>query len=266
MICQNPDLLKPQDFKSIRTLEQWIYIYQAEDLQWILEHNAIVTYFQAIVDVHSRAVIGYECLSRGKKQDGSLMAPKEMFRLAEKADLLFYLDRLCRIQSLRSAKENAITTTVFINFVPNAIYNPEFCLRTTIHVAKELHYDLSKVVFEVTESYRIENYEHLQMIIDYYRNSGFKVALDDVGSGFANFEMLMYLKPDIVKIDMNFVRNVHREPLKKVVIMAITRLAQELGIKTIAEGVETEEEFSTIKDLGVDYAQGYLFGKPTSRL
>ncbi|MEN3185279.1 MAG: EAL domain-containing protein [Atribacterota bacterium] len=263
MVCKDVNFLKFNDFKSVRTLEQWIHIHQAEELKWILEHNAIVTYFQAIVDVSNREIVGYECLSRGIKRDGSLLYPETMFRLAEKADLLFYLDRLCRIKSLQSARENVITKMIFVNFSPSAIYNPEFCLRSTINTAKELNYDVSKVVFEVIESEKLENHEHLKEVLDYYKKWGFKVALDDVGAGYANLEMLVQLKPDIVKIAMSFVRHVHHEPIKKSVITAITTLAKEMGLKTIAEGVETEEEFSTVKDLGVDYAQGYLFGKPT---
>lgn len=186
-----------------------------------------------------------------------------MFDAAVKTEMIFNLDRQCRMQALRFAKKKNITKDIFINFNPTSIYNPEYCLRDTIKLAQDLNYDFTKVVFEVTESSKIDNFDHLKNILDYDSKMGFRVALDDVGAGYSSLNMLANLEPDFVKIDMELIRGIYGNSVKKAVVNSLINLSRDIGAKTLAEGIETEEEFETLRELGVNLVQGYLFGKPS---
>ncbi len=251
-------------YKKAKTFSYWINLYYADDLKWILDNESIVTFFQPILDVPSGEIYAYECLSRGKKKDGTLMPPDVMFESARKTEMLFNLDRQCRISALKNAKSRGITKKIFINFTPTSIYNPEFCLRDTVKTAIDLDFDLASIVFEVVESERVENITHLKNIFDFYKNMGFKVALDDVGSGYSSLNMLAELKPDIIKIDMKLVRDVDKDPVKKAIISSLVLIAKELNLLTLAEGIETESELNVIRELKIDFAQGYFIGRPSA--
>lgn len=250
-------------YKRSKTLEYFINLYHSDDLKWILDNSSIVTYFQPIVNVKNNEIVAYECLSRGIKRDGTIMPPNVMFESAIKTEMIFNLDRQCRMQALSHAKMKNVNKDIFINFNPTSIYNPEYCLRDTIRCANELNYDFSKVVFEVVESSKVDNIAHLKNIFNFYTTTGFRVALDDVGSGYSSLNMLADLKPGIIKIDMELVRDVSNNPTKKAIINSLVYIAREINALTLAEGIETREELETIKMIGVDMGQGYLFGKPS---
>ena len=251
-------------YKRSKTLSYYINLYNAVDLKWILDNNSIITLFQPIIDCSTMDVVAYECLSRGLKQDGSIMSPVIMFESARKSDMLFTLDRACRLQSLKNAKLKNIEKNIFINFTPTSIYNPVFCLHDTVEYAKELKFDFNKIVFEVIETERVENIAHLKNIFNFYIEKGFRVALDDVGSGYSTLNVLAELKPHIVKIDIALIRGIDRDPTKKAIVNSLVYIAKEIGATVLAEGIETTEEFEMVKSLGVNLVQGYLFGKPSA--
>ncbi|MCS7232849.1 MAG: EAL domain-containing protein [Synergistetes bacterium] len=250
-------------FKRAKPLDTWFSIIEAEEYLSILEEGRLVVYFQPIVS-YDLKVIGQECLIRGVKSDGSLLPPLTLFRLAEKTNTLFYLDRACREASIKTAALKSLyDLMIFINFTPSSIYDPAFCLQTTVSWVNHFGFNPSMVVFEVVESQKIEDVKHLGNILDYYRQNGFRVALDDVGSGYSNLEMLVNLRPDIVKIEKEIVRNVNYDSLKQSIVSALVRICKEANIKSLAEGVETKDEFEYLKDK-VDYFQGFLISKPSS--
>lgn len=246
---------KPFDF--------WLTLHHSADLMWILRHESLVTYFQPIVRVSDGTVAAHECLTRGIRSDGTLYPPNQMFQTARRTDTLNNLDRQCRMAALRRAHEKGLPGMIFINFTPSAIYNPEFCLADTIARAEELKLDPSRVVFEVVESDRIEDVEHLLRIFEYYKRKGFKIALDDVGSGYSSLNLLVRLRPDVIKIDRELVQDIDKEPLKRVICQSLVRIARSIDAEVLAEGIETPDEYRTIQDLNFDLAQGYLIGKPT---
>jgi EAL domain-containing protein (putative c-di-GMP-specific phosphodiesterase class I) len=120
------------------------------------------------------------------------------------------------------------------------------------------------VVFEITEAEDAGDVGHLKNIVDYYRGRGFRVALDDVGSGYSSLNLLHQLRPDFVKLDMELVRGVADDPYKATVASKLLELARSLGVATVAEGVETEGELRWVREQGADYTQGYLIARPQS--
>ncbi|MCX8083674.1 MAG: EAL domain-containing protein [Calditerrivibrio sp.] len=249
-------------YRKAKSFSYWINLCYSKDLISILDNQSIVTYFQPIFDIRSNTVYAYECLSRGRKIDGSIMPPNIMFESARKTELIFNLDRLCRISALKNAKSKGLDANIFINFTPTSIYNPEYCLKDTIEAAVNLGYNFEKIVFEVVESERVENIEHLKSIFDFYKGMGFRVALDDVGSGYSSLNMLAKLKPDIIKIDMELIRNIHLDTAKKAIVNSLVLISHEIKALTLAEGIESEDELKVIRDLNIDLAQGYFLGKP----
>lgn len=168
-------------FSLTKTLDAWLSIYESIELFWILESGSISTFFQPILYTDTKEIFAYECLSRGVAKDGTYMNPGRMFDLAKKTGMLFNLDRQCREMSIKSSAIKKIDKNIFINFIPTAIYNPEFCLRDTVKWTKQLEFNPKSITFEVVETEQVKDMNHLKTILKYYKEKGYNVALDDVG-------------------------------------------------------------------------------------
>lgn len=249
-------------FARTKTLDKWISLFKSRDLIYILEKETLVSYFQPIVDIKDNSIYGYELLSRGIKEDGSIMPPYEMFKLARESDLLFNLDRQARETAIVSSAREGLDKKLFINFLPTVIYNPEVCLRTTINLINKFNFKSENVIFEVVETEDIKDSNHLNSILDFYRNKGFKIALDDVGSGYSSLNNLSKFYPDYIKIDLEIIRNIDKNKLQQEIFKALVAMAENTNIKVLAEGVETREELEFVVAQGADLVQGYLFGRP----
>lgn len=258
---------EPFSFQSVLTakpMQMYVNLFDDQDFFDIVNNESITSYFQPIIDMNNNSIYGYETLARGVKADGSLMYPGDLFDKSNRNDFTFKLDRLCRESSLKTAATKKVHQKIFINFIPTSIYDPEFCLQSTEKWAKQLEFDPSQIVFEVVETEKAKDQKHLAHILEYYRSKGYKIALDDVGEGYSGLNMLIELKPDIIKVDRNIISGIDTNELKRSVYKALYSLAKEHGITVLAEGIETPYELETIKSIGVDLAQGYYFAKPTA--
>lgn len=209
------------------------------------------------------SVFAYECLLRGL-EDAGIVAPGPMFEVASSAGLLFNLDRDARITAIREAAKHGIEKNLFINFNPTSIYDPTYCLQSTMKAFEQTDLQPSQIVFEITESEKVDNTEQLIDIVDFYRDAGFRIALDDLGAGYSSLNLLTELKPDFIKLDIQLVRNVGSDPYKSHIAAKLLELARDLDVKTVAEGVETREEWGWLQEHGADYLQGFLFAHPGS--
>ncbi len=247
-----------------KTLDYYLNVIEDRSFFDILQEQSLTSYFQPIVDTHKREIVAYEALVRGVKMDGSLMFPGELFDKAARNDQIFMLDRLSRESALKTAAVKKIKTKIFINFIPTAIYDPEFCLKSTVEWAKQLNFDPAQVVFEVVETHHTADQAHLARILTYYREQGFRIALDDVGEGYSSLNMLIKLRPDVIKVDRAIIDGIARDNLKQSIYRGLYTIAKDNGIDVLAEGVEEEEDLLFVLDHGVDLIQGYCFGKPTA--
>lgn len=262
-VLKNGESLGLFSLKKVKPMRYWFSLVEGQDYLETLKESRLKTFFQPILDSKNLSIIGYEALIRGYRQDGTLIPPAYLFSMAEKTNTLNYLDRVCREIAISTAAKLGISDKkIFINFVPTSIYDPRTCLRTTIEFADKYGLDHRNLVFEVVESHKVEDINHLKSIIDYYKNKGFMVALDDVGSGYSGLNTLIKLKPDIIKVDMEIVRDIHTDNIKQSVFKGLVNISKEAGIKILAEGVEKKEEFLYIRDY-VDFVQGYMFAKPS---
>ncbi|MGB5866623.1 MAG: EAL domain-containing protein [Arcobacteraceae bacterium] len=253
-----------QSVLTAKTLQRYINLFDDQDFFDIVNNESLTVHFQPIIDMHTNKIYGYETLARGVNADATLMYPDVLFEKSKRNDYNFRLDRLCRESALKTAATKKVHQKVFINFIPTSIYDPEFCLNSTVKWAKQLEFDPAQIVFEVVETELVKDQGHLKKILEYYRSKGFKIALDDVGEGYSSLNMIIELRPDIIKIDRNIISGIDQNELKQSVYKALFNLAKENDITVLAEGIETAYELEMIKSIGVDLAQGYYFAKPSS--
>ncbi|MBQ0834215.1 EAL domain-containing protein [Marinobacter sp.] len=213
--------------------------------------------FQPIVDVINKTVYAYEALVRGPEGEG---APSILGKVTEQNRYAF--DQICRVKAVKLASRLGMSTRLSINFMPNAVYKAEYCIRTTLAAAKTYNFDTSKIIFELTEGEELTSVDHLVAIIEAYQEMGFSTAIDDFGAGYSRYNIMMASPPDLLKLDMTLVRNIHQEPNKQAVVAGIITMMKQLGGAIVAEGVETEEEYYWLRSQGITLYQGYLFARP----
>lgn len=213
--------------------------------------------FQPLVDLAGKKVFGYEALVRGLNNESAYSVIQKV-----NAKNLYKFDQVCRVKAIALASALNLTERLNINFLPGAVYKPDLCIRTTLAAADRYGLSKEQLTFEVVESDHIADTNHLQSIFDYYKEVGFKVAIDDFGSGFANLDWLAMLEPDSVKIDMSLIRDIDSVPRKRSITSSLAKLCFELNIEILAEGIETKAERDVLAELGVVKQQGYYFSKP----
>lgn len=214
--------------------------------------------FQPIVDSAQRSVFAYEALVRGPAGEGAVSVLSQVNH-----ENRYAFDQKCRVVAIETAARIGLTDPISINFMPNAVYKPENCIQTTLWAADKCNFPVENIIFEFTEGELVSDLQHLKNIFDEYAKQGFRTAIDDFGSGYSGLIRLADLRPDIVKLDMELIRDIHMHPRRRKIVSAILALCEDLEIQLLAEGIETAAEYNCLADLGIEVFQGYLFGKPT---
>ncbi|MGE5701249.1 MAG: EAL domain-containing protein [Clostridia bacterium] len=234
--------------------------------QWIddvIKLERITPFFQPIVDAQEQ-IFGHEILSRSFRDDGTLIPPIELFSSARKRNRLYALDKLCRLTAVKQAPKLG-NQKMFINFLPTSIYSPEHCLKTTLEMSRKTGANPAHFVFEVVESEKVDDLEHLKAILRFYREHGFEYALDDVGEGYSTLDVLRELKPAYMKLDRKYVHGIATDPLKQRMANKIIQVAREIQSIPLAEGIEDRRDFECVRGMGYQLFQGYHFGKPAEQ-
>ena len=241
----------------------------------LLREKRFYSVFQPIVrcnpsgpesETQGDGIFAYECLLRGKGAGGEIVSPVPMLDMARSAGLLFQFDLAARRSAVLSAAQYCIAPQykVFINFTPNAIYNPRTCLDSTMRLIDELGIAREQVVFEIIESERLPEMSLLRRLVDFYREERFGVALDDVGAGFSSLSVLAALRPDYVKLDRSLLHNVDTNAGNALIAGKLLEIVRDLGLQSIVEGIETEKELDWARAHGANYVQGYLLARPAT--
>jgi EAL domain-containing protein (putative c-di-GMP-specific phosphodiesterase class I) len=214
--------------------------------------------FQPIVDMAARRVWGYEALVRGSNGEGAGWVLGQVTEANR-----YRFDQACRVKAITGAGElfRDEHLRLSINFMPNAVYEPAACIRTSLMAAEKVGFAHKRISFEFTENERLD-IAHMNRIIAEYKRLGFKVALDDFGSGYNGLSLLADFHPDTIKIDMHLVRGIDTSPTRQVIVAGILGIARQLDINVMAEGVETEAELKVLMAAGITLFQGYYFAKP----
>lgn len=217
--------------------------------------------FQLILDIEEQRPFAYEALVRGLNGESA----GEI--LGQVNDTNRYrFDQACRVKAIEQAARLELQTIpdclLSINFLPNAVYRAETCIRATLEAANRFEFPQERLMFEMTESEQVHDTEHLKSIFAEYNRQGFTTAIDDFGSGYSGLNLLAEYQPHILKLDMALTRGIDQDPVRQAIVAGILLTARRLNIRIIAEGIESAGERDALRELGVRYMQGYLFARP----
>lgn len=266
-VTTQEDNVLEQAAQSMEYLGEVLHRVRAGWLRSLLEKpDMFFNVFQPLVSIENGSVFAYEMLIRAKSDNrGGVIGGGQLAEAALASKLIYAFDLLAREVAIRTASQKFPKEAgVFINFMPNSVFDPEKSLEKTLSDCNTSGLDPKRVVFEVVESESIADIGYLKALLGEYRTRGFKFALDDLGSGYSGLNYMLELMPDYVKLDRELVDGSATNTSKRVVVSKLTEAAHDLGIRVIAEGIEKVDDFNTVRDLGVDIVQGYLFAKPSA--
>lgn len=213
--------------------------------------------YQPIVDVTTRTIYAHEALVRGPAGEGA-------YTILERVNdsNRYQFDQACRVKAIRGAAALGMQELLSINFLPNAVYQPEACIRTTLAAARECNFPLDHIIFEVTESEQVMDRAHLVNIFHEYRRFGFHTAIDDFGAGYAGLNLLSSFQPFLLKLDMDLIRGIDTSMPRQAIVKGVVSICEALGVRVLAEGVETAAERDHLREAGISLMQGYWFCRP----
>lgn len=213
--------------------------------------------FQPIVSIKRKLIVAHEALARGPAGEPALSVLSQVTW-----ENRHRFDQECRARAIERAASLNMIGSLSVNFIPNAVANPLACVQRTLRTAKERGFALSRLVFEVTESERLDDAESLARIFREYRKLGIRTAIDDFGAGYAGLNLLARFQPDFIKIDIDLIRDVDSDRTKQIIVKSIVDLCKKLAVIPLAEGVETAGERDFLTRAGIDLMQGFLFARP----
>ena len=248
---------------AVRDAEQQRKKQLTRELRDIIRRKRLTTLFQPIVWARDSTVFGYEILTRGPA--GSSFRNSDMlFSFAREAKLAWALEAIALEGALRRLKQVDLLDRKFLlNLEAEMFGESEFRIHEMVSYFAE---HPGHFVFELTERAAIEDYAQFRELLSEFRAKGIEVAIDDAGSGYASLEAIAAIAPDYLKITKSLVSTLADEPIKQDLVKMLVELAGKINAKTLAEGIETQEEYETCRDLGIDLIQGYFFAHPQEEL
>lgn len=229
-----------------------------------LRRRGVFSLYQPLVSVKKRALLGFEALSRGLSQDGEIIPPGLLFNLPENNEQKTALDRLCRDKALegfghvhKKCRDLVLSINLDVSLLDAGAAGSDYLVDQT----RRCGINPNNVVIEIIEA-NVRNSQALLDFIARYREQGFLIALDDIGSGHSNMERIAQIKPDVLKIDRSLINGIHTEFHKLEVTRSLISLGRRIGAMVVAEGVECEDEAMALLEMGVDVFQGFYFARP----
>jgi EAL domain-containing protein (putative c-di-GMP-specific phosphodiesterase class I) len=216
--------------------------------------------YQPIVDCGTRSIYAYEALVRGINGESAWSVLSQVSEANR-----YQFDQACRRVAIQGAAQLGMRESLSINFLPNAVYQPAACIQSTFAAAREFGFPLENIIFEVTEGEEVSDRPHLVNIFREYHRFGFRTAIDDFGAGYAGLNLLAEYQPDVVKLDMVLIRDIDNSKARQAIVRAVIAMCSELGIRVLAEGIESAAERDYLRTEGVSLMQGYLFARPAFR-
>lgn len=198
--------------------------------------------------------------------DETAVSTERVFGEARQDGWIMDLDFFCREEILSEASRQRWNHLLFINVCPESLLDPDHSVGRTDALVEQAGMQKEQIVLEITEETAITNYELFSRTVNHYRDQGYRIAIDDFGSGYAGLKMLASIQPDYLKIDRYFIQDIHREPVKQTIVEALVNICQRLDIALIAEGIENSSEFHSVLNLGIELRQGYFLGRPAFEL
>jgi EAL domain-containing protein (putative c-di-GMP-specific phosphodiesterase class I)/DNA-binding response OmpR family regulator len=248
---------------AVRDAEQQRKKQLTRELRDIIRRKRVTTMFQPIVHAKDNRIFGYEILTRGPA-NSSFRNSDMLFSFARESKLAWALEAIALEGALRRLREVDLLDRKFLlNLEAEMFGESEFRIHEMVSYFSEHR---GHFVFELTERAAIEDYAVFRRLLDEFREKGIEVAIDDAGSGYASLEAIAALAPDYLKITKGLISALPKEPIKQDLVKMLVELAGKTGAKTLAEGIETVEEYEACKELGIDLMQGYYIAHPNEHL
>ncbi|MGC8667487.1 MAG: EAL domain-containing protein [Chthonomonadales bacterium] len=257
--AQDPVIVPLTYASSISTVQQ--NIAELNELLETLLQDRLCVQFQPIVDLASARIHGYEALIRGPK-NAILNKPGALFKTADKARLVSWLDVACQQKCFEEAARHDVHEKLFVNMDAEGLAFLHLADRSLAAAAHEVGISPRNVVLEITERQAVDDFPRLLEYVEWLRAQGFMLAIDDAGNGYSSLEAIAEMRPDYIKVERSLVRSLRNSGMRRALLGALACLADHIGTAIVAEGIETRDELAAVIDAGVAYGQGYYLGRP----
>ncbi|MCL6577733.1 MAG: EAL domain-containing protein [Kyrpidia sp.] len=240
------------------------------ELERFIRDRNMVTLFQPIIRLADGETIGFEVLNR-PPVSSSFPNAEAFYHYVGQSSQVFAVERgcremaLCRFAEQVEAMSDLRNALIFLNIHPHVIADPSFRAGHTLRLVQDYGFTPSQIVLELTERGAIEDYGRFARLLYHYRSQGFRVAVDDAGTGYNSLQTLVCLQPEFLKLDRFLVRGIADNAAARRMAALLLDYARESGTRVIGEGIETAEEFACLRDMGVELGQGFATGRPAPR-
>jgi len=241
--------------------EAFRYDEMAEAIKMIIVNKDISVLAQPILDMETKEVRACEMLTRGP-YGTPLESPLHLFSIAKQMKCLYDLEMIVLEKTLDQITATTWHQDIFINFTPPTIGNRHFVHELMKKMKKYRNIAPNRIIIEVTERDSIEGLPYFISNLQALREMGFRIAIDDTGSGYASLHSINEIMPDIIKIDRSVIQDIDKSSVKESILKGILLIAKEIGSIVVAEGIENAEEALLLSRYNVDLAQGYFYGRP----
>jgi PAS domain S-box-containing protein len=262
-IEKKQDIIYADGFSGIEYAIALNNIETLRTLRIALDKNNLISYFQPIVNNHTRQVEKYESLVRLVDENGVIQSPAKFLEIAKKGRYYTQITKTVLENSFKVLEETDKEISINLSALD---IESEAIQKSIVHLLQLHKEDAKRVVFELLESEDVKDFNAVIQFIKQVKPLGVKIAIDDFGTGYSNFQRLLQYEPDLLKIDGSLIQDIMTNELSRNIVETIVLFAQKQKIKTVAEFVENEEIFNIVKEIGIDYSQGYAFGKPEEYL
>jgi len=241
----------------------------AKNIEWIkkikeaIDENRVVTYYQPILDNKTAKIVKYETLVRMINREGHPVSTETFLEIAQRAKLYPQITKIVIDKAFKTF-ENLPLFEFSLNLTIDDILSKE--IRKYIYDKLASYPNTHNVIFEITESEEVNDYKIINEFIQNIKKYGVRIAIDDFGSGYANFEHIISIDADFIKIDGSLIKNLTTDKNARIITEAIIAFSKKLGRKTITEYVHNAKVYQIVKDLGADYSQGFYFGAPSAEI
>ncbi|MGL4368056.1 MAG: EAL domain-containing protein, partial [Spirochaetota bacterium] len=265
-------------FKKARIMKKNFLVYDEsmqisrefeENICWTkkirkaIKSDSVIPYFQPIIDNTTGCIKKYECLIRMRDESGIILYPGAFLNTAKRSRLYPMLTRIMIEKVFETFHGRDMEFS--INISVDDILSPD-----TTHYIYDILTIYRKIahraVFEIVESEGIENYEEVRSFISQVKSFGCKIAIDDFGTGYSNFDYIMKLDVDFLKIDASIIKNLPEDPNARIITETIVAFCKKMGIQTVAEFVHSREVYDIVREMGIDYSQGFFLGEPAETI
>jgi len=231
-------------------------------LDALIRRQDVVTLYQPILDLQDLSVVGHEVFTRGPA-GGPFEDPERLIALAERAGRMMEFERLSRQRALASVHRHLKPGgKLFLNTSARALTDTEVAGPGFVRRVEEEGLAHSQVVLEITERVAVEERQAYRDTLHALKDEGFGIAIDDMGAGYSSLQSIVELEPDFLKFDISLVRNIDRSLIKRSLLETLVDLSEKIGAGVIAEGIEAQSEFETLREMGVRLGQGLYLAPP----